>query len=99
MSRRAPSSLVTVAEAARMLGIGRSTLYASLKRGDCQLRPVVVCKQVRLPRMAVEDLIAGYRTPEPAPKLEETDRTRAAMLCYVSVSRITEDVGRRSPKM
>ncbi len=50
--RRSTSSplLFTVAEAAEVLGMGRSTLYAAIKSGSCPLVVTRIGKQLRIPR-------------------------------------------------
>jgi excisionase family DNA binding protein len=60
MAKSRSALLLTVTEAAELLGVSRSTLYAALKAGTCELRTVVIGKQVRIPRAAVEEL-AGVR--------------------------------------
>ncbi len=62
MTKRASRLLMTVAEAADELGVGRSTLYAAIKDGNCELRTVVVGKQLWIPRVAIEEFI-GTKTP------------------------------------
>ncbi len=60
MRERRPSLLLSVSEAAKLLGIGRSTLYDALKSGECPLRHVVIGKQIRIPRMAIAELVTGH---------------------------------------
>ena len=57
MTRRSSSPLLlTVAEAAETLGMGRSTLYAAIKSGSCPLAVTRIGKQIRIPRVALERL-------------------------------------------
>lgn len=51
--------LLTVTEAATLLGVDRSTLYRALQQEDCAVRTVRIGKQIRIPRGAVEHIIAG----------------------------------------
>ena len=58
MVRSAPA-LLSVREAAWLLGIGKSTLYRAIESGNCPLPCVVLGKQIRIARVAVERLLAG----------------------------------------
>jgi len=40
-----------------MLGIGRSTFYEALRRGDLPVKPIRVGRTVRFPRVAVMRLL------------------------------------------
>jgi excisionase family DNA binding protein len=75
--------LLTVAEAADELGIGRSTLYAALKSGECEIRTVVIGKQLRIPRVTLEELAGRTR---PAQRAEEAadGRLRRCPTCGAS---------------
>jgi excisionase family DNA binding protein len=53
------AALVTVTQAAQILGISRSTLYAGIRTGSSAVRPVRVGKQWLVPRAALERLIQG----------------------------------------
>jgi excisionase family DNA binding protein len=58
MVRSAPA-LLSVREAAWLLGVGKSTLYRAIEQGNCPLPCVVLGKQIRIARVAVERLLAG----------------------------------------
>lgn len=75
MTKKSSRLLLTVTEAADELGIGRSTLYAALKNGECDLRTVVVGKQIRIPRVALEELAGASRTAT-AQEAAEDERRR-----------------------
>ena len=47
--------LVSVEEAAGLLGIGRTTLYELIRRGD--VRPIRIGRCVRIPRRELEGLV------------------------------------------
>jgi excisionase family DNA binding protein len=53
----APDRLLSVDEAAAMLGIGRSRLYAELQAGRC--RSVKVGRRRLVPAAAIAEFIAG----------------------------------------
>lgn len=50
--------LLSVEEAAELLGQSRSSLYRAISRGDLPL-PVVTNGRYRIPRLAVDRLLAG----------------------------------------
>lgn len=50
-----PPLLLRVPEAARLLGVGRTTLYEMLARGE--LRPVHIGRAVRVERAEVEAFV------------------------------------------
>ena len=54
-----PKPLLSVAEAAVLLGETRSTLYRAVKAGTLPLPMLRIGSRIRIPRMAVENLIAG----------------------------------------
>ena len=54
-----PRPLVSVEEAAELLGQSRSSLYRSIARGDLPLPLVKINGRNRIPRMAVDRLVAG----------------------------------------
>jgi excisionase family DNA binding protein len=57
----APTTLlVTAREAARMLGVGRTTLYALMNQG--QLRPVHIGRSVRIPLAELERFVDTLRS-------------------------------------
>ena len=51
--------LLTVGEAARLLGVGRSTLYAAIGSGQSSVPVVRVGRQWRVPLAAVERILDG----------------------------------------
>lgn len=51
--------LLSVEQAARYLGASRSTIYRSIERGDFPLPTVRLNGRLRIPRRAVERLVAG----------------------------------------
>jgi excisionase family DNA binding protein len=55
----APDRLLSVDEAAAMLGIGRSRLYAELQAGRC--RSIRVGRRRLIPAAAITEFIAGGR--------------------------------------
>ena len=55
--------LVTPEEAAALLRIGRTTVYALMKAGD--LRPVHIGRSCRLPRSELDRYIDGLTSPVP----------------------------------
>ena len=59
----AESLLLTPEEAARLLRIGRTTVYALMKAGD--LRPVHIGRSCRLARAELERYVNRLHAPEP----------------------------------
>lgn len=59
--------LLSIEEAAEMLGIHRCTLYRSIERGDFPLPLVQINARWRVPRKAVESLIEGATPQTPPP--------------------------------
>ncbi|MGY1606785.1 MULTISPECIES: helix-turn-helix domain-containing protein [unclassified Geodermatophilus] len=55
--------LLTPAEAATVLRIGRTTIYALMKAGD--LRPVHIGRSCRLPRAELERYVDRLQAPPP----------------------------------
>jgi len=63
IERPAPPPLsVSVDEAARLLGVGRSTMFALLESG--QVRSVKVGARRLVPRRALEELVADHDVSE-----------------------------------
>jgi len=60
-----PSPLLSVEETALLLGETRSTLYRAVKAGTLPLPVFRIGSRIRIPRLAVENLIAG-KDPGPA---------------------------------
>ena len=56
---RPPGPLVSVDEAAILLGASRSSVYRSIERGDLPLPVFRINGRLRIARRAVERLIAG----------------------------------------
>ena len=50
--------VMTPAEAAQALGIGRNSIYALLRSGE--LRSIRVGKLIKIPRTALEEYLQGY---------------------------------------
>jgi len=53
--------LLTPEEAATVLRIGRTTVYALMRAGD--LRPVHIGRSCRLPRVELERYVSGLQAP------------------------------------
>lgn len=58
--------LLTPEEAATVLRIGRTTIYALMKAGD--LRPVHIGRSCRLPRAELERYVNRLQPPPPVPQ-------------------------------
>ena len=56
-SRERP--LVSVGEAARLMGLSRAAVYRSIHKGDLPVPLLQISGRWRIPRRAVERLIAG----------------------------------------
>lgn len=54
-----PRPLLSVEETALLLGETRSTLYRAVKAGTLPLPVFRIGSRIRIPRLAVEELIAG----------------------------------------
>lgn len=83
-------ALLSITQAARLLGVGRSTLYEGIRAGRSDLAVVRVGKQWRVPRVAVELILAGGRpdnVPHPALPAVSTSETavRSCPSCGGSV--------------
>jgi excisionase family DNA binding protein len=73
IARRAtPRPFVSIEEAALLLGESRSTVYRAVKSGSFPLPVVRIGERLRVPRSAIERLIAGevlqiaYQEPAPS---------------------------------
>ena len=65
-----PRPLLSVEETALLLGETRSTLYRAVKAGTLPLPVFRIGSRIRIPRLAVENLIAGKdpgNAPPPTP--------------------------------
>lgn len=62
-----PKPLLSVEEAAILLGETRSTLYRALKAGTLPLPVFRIGSRIRIPRRAVERLIDGLDPEQPPP--------------------------------
>lgn len=62
-------STMTVEEAARVLGISRSSAYECVRRGE--LRAVRLGRRLVVPRLVVEQLLAGDARPSTSPSTVE----------------------------
>src|SRR3954464_4387275 len=67
--------LLTPEEAARLLRIGRTTVYALMKAGD--LRPVHIGRSCRLPRAELERYVNRLHAPEPTERRRPQPRRRS----------------------
>ncbi len=68
---KTPKPLLSVEEAANLLGETRSTLYRSIKEGSFPLPIFRIGRRIRIPRRSVERLLNGL----PVTPLEELPRT------------------------
>jgi excisionase family DNA binding protein len=68
------SLLLTPEEAARLLRIGRTTVYALMKAGD--LRPVHIGRSCRLARAELERYVNRLLAPEPTERRRPQPRRR-----------------------
>ena len=66
--------LLTPEEAARLLRIGRTTVYALMKAGD--LRPVHIGRSCRLARAELERYVNRLHAPEPPERRHPQPRRR-----------------------
>jgi excisionase family DNA binding protein len=62
-------STMTVEEAARVLGISRSSAYECVRRGE--LRAVRLGRRLVVPRLVVEQLLTGDARPSTSPSTVE----------------------------
>ncbi len=62
-TRATPRPFVSVEEAALLLGEARSTVYRAVKAGTFPLPVVRIGARIRIPRMAIDRLIAGEDPP------------------------------------
>ena len=92
-SARQTPALVSVSEAAEMLGVTRSTLYRSIARGDCPLALVRINGRLRIPRRAVERLLAG----EPPDTGKETSDQPGGASAAPSATMPSSPASRRRP--
>ncbi|NEK56795.1 helix-turn-helix domain-containing protein [Geodermatophilus sabuli] len=69
------SLLLTPEEAAQILRIGRTTIYALMKSGD--LRPVHIGRSCRLSRGELERYVNRLQSPPAPPAERERRRSRA----------------------
>ncbi len=77
-------ALLSISQAARLLGVGRSTLYEGIRVGTSVVPVVRVGKQWRVPRAAVERLLEGRlpgyeasATPPAAPSARPSECCRS----------------------
>ena len=69
------SLLLTPEEAARVLGIGRTTVFALMKAGE--LRPVHIGRSCRLSRAELERYVGSLQAPPQPPPTRARQRRRA----------------------
>ena len=67
--------LLTPEEAATVLRLGRTTVYALMKAGD--LQPVHIGRSCRLPRAELERYVRGLEAPRTTPRAPRRTRTSA----------------------
>ena len=63
--RAADALLLTPKEAARVLCVGRTTIYALIKAGE--LRPIHIGRSCRLSRAELQRYVRRLESPEPVP--------------------------------
>ena len=73
---KSPKPLLSVEEAAVLLGETRSTLYRAIKAGDFPLPIFKIGRRFRIPRRSVERLLAGLPLT-PREEFRVTQPTRA----------------------
>jgi len=74
LRRPATNLLLTISEVADLLGIHKSTLYRTIGRSELPLPVIRVGATMRVPRAAIERMLAGERTTQvPAPAITVTD--------------------------
>jgi len=56
---RRSTALLSVEEAATLLGVARDTVYRAIRAGTLPLPVYVIGKRMRIPRLAVERLLQG----------------------------------------
>lgn len=96
--RRAP--LLSVDGAAILLGVSRSSLYRSIVRGDCPLRVFTINGRLRIPRLAVERLLAGDTPAEHRGAVQvgfAAERSEGNLDSPVASPRASHDAGARPP--
>lgn len=80
-----PKPLLSVEETAILLGETRSTLYRAVKAGTLPLPVLRIGSRIRIPRVAVERLVAGIvpkssdQTPEQSPVPASADQGLSAV--------------------
>jgi excisionase family DNA binding protein len=62
---KSPKPLLSVEEAAILLGETRSTVYRAIKAGDFPLPIFRIGRRIRIPRRSVERLLAGLPLTPP----------------------------------
>jgi excisionase family DNA binding protein len=62
---KSPKPLLSVEEAAALLGETRSTLYRAIKAGDFPLPIFRIGRRIRIPRRSVERLLSGLPLTPP----------------------------------
>jgi excisionase family DNA binding protein len=98
-----PTELLSVADAARWLGVSRSSLYRALSAHRIPVSPVNLGGHVRLPRRQLERWLEGGEDPASAgpqlpPPVPAPRRTQRAAATYDDVFRALAPLReRRSP--
>lgn len=86
MARSNPTlrPLLSVSEAAALLGVSRNTLYRALHSGSLPFPVVVLNGTARIPRRAVERVVAGEdpsREPHPDEAVSVSPSSRSRPMC------------------
>lgn len=84
--RRATSALLskpllTLDEAAILLSIGRAAIYRSVKRGDFPVPVITINGRMRIPRRAIERLLAGDSFVSSTPRTDQPSLAAPATPC------------------
>ena len=76
--------LLTAEEAAQLLRVGRTTIYALMKAGD--LRPVHIGRSCRLARTELERYVNRLQAPPPASRRRRSTTNQAGLFDVVHSS-------------
>ncbi len=88
--------LLTPEEAATVLGLGRTTIYALMKAGD--LRPVHIGRSCRISRAELERYVRGLEAPRPVPpRPPRRNRTTTDQRGLFELGPESPDLGPESP--
>jgi excisionase family DNA binding protein len=78
--------LLTVSQAARLLGTSRSTLYAAIRSGDSSVPVLRIGRQWRVPLAAVERILEGIMSTGPDSTRRDARQTAAGALAGACAS-------------